>query len=103
MTPLFRPVWCCATSRSFSRTRILAPGYFLPTAIAVANPTIPPPMITYSCMGRIQVGDFIAELSQALIHHSEEEFPAIKSLCVTGGQGSLGGPQPHQTVKQFLR
>src|SRR4029077_16173032 len=103
MTPLFRPVWCCATFRSFSRTRILALGYFLPTAIAVANPTIPPPMITYSCMGRIRVGDFIAELFSALIHHSEAEFRAIEKLCVTGGQGSLGAPQPHQTVKQFLR
>src|SRR4029077_14651874 len=103
MIPLFRPVWCCARSCSFSKTRTLALGCFLPTATAVANPTIPPPMITYSCMGRIRVGELIGELAQGSVRFSEEHFPAAKSLGVTRGRGGLGGPQPHQTVKQFFR
>src|SRR5215475_3029510 len=39
----------------------------------------------------------------SLIHHSEDYFPATKSLSVTGGRSGLSSPEPHQTVKQLLR
>ena len=35
-------------------TTIFAFGYFFPTATAVERPTIPPPIMTQSCIDRIQ-------------------------------------------------
>ena len=42
-TPELCPVWCGATSRSFSNTATVILGYLLSNSLAVARPTIPPP------------------------------------------------------------
>src|SRR5450830_890070 len=48
MTPLLCPVWCAATSFSFSRTRTERPGMRSRSFSAVARPTMPPPAIATS-------------------------------------------------------
>src|SRR4029077_19581338 len=102
MTPLFRPLWCCARSCSFSRTRILALGCLLPTASAVANPMIPPPMIAYSCMDRVQADEFIAGLPLGSIRCCEEHFPAIKRLRMAAGRVTFHPPQAHEGEKRVF-
>src|SRR5438874_8282542 len=54
-------------------------------------------------MKTIRLGNFTVVLSQRLIHCSKERFSTAKGLGVTARLGRLGAPQPHQTVKQFLR
>lgn len=44
-TPELCPVWCGATSRSFSNTATVILGYLLSNSLAVARPTIPPPTV----------------------------------------------------------
>src|SRR5687767_4780681 len=48
MTPLLRPVWCVASSRSFSKTTTLQSGRRLSSSVAVASPRMPPPTTTAS-------------------------------------------------------
>src|SRR4029077_17376023 len=102
MTPLFRPLWCCARSCSFSRTRILALGCLPLTVSAVANPMIPPPMIAYSCMDRVKAHKFIAGLSQASIHVSEQHFPAIKRFRMAAVRVTFHPPQDHEREKRVF-
>ena len=52
MTPLLFPVWCLASSFSFSRTRNRSAGFVFLIWRAVARPTIPLPiMITSNFTG----------------------------------------------------
>src|SRR5215471_18658598 len=48
MTPELCPLWCVASCGSFSSTPTLKFGYFFATCIAVAVPTMPPPITARS-------------------------------------------------------
>src|SRR5438874_8022361 len=95
MTPLLRPVWWRASSGSFSSRRIARPGCRRPKIMAVARPTMPPPMMAQS-----KVSSLIGTSRERLA--LENHFATMETLGPTCGRVGFNPTQAEQTEKEVF-